>query len=95
MPGLGLPHPEPIARPVEIIQFQTLDIDATQTEPRDQCNDRVVPFAAGITLVDGIQNPGDIGGIPHRWNSGVLAGLHRRDSLQYVGIDLPPGDLRI
>lgn len=48
--GLDLPHPDPVARSVKIIQFQMFDADASQTEPCDKHNDRIVSFTAGIAF---------------------------------------------
>ena len=36
--GLGLHHRQPVARPVEIAELKTLDVDAAQPEPGDQQN---------------------------------------------------------
>ncbi len=91
VPGLGLRHAQPVARPVEVGELQPSDVDAAQPEPGDQHNDRVVPLPARIAPVDRVQDPGHVAGIPHRRDPDPLAGPHRRDRFQDSGVDQAVG----
>ena len=87
--GLGLHHRQPVARPVEIAELKTLDVDAAQPEPGDQQNDRVIPFAAWVAPVDRLQDLGHVGRVPHRRDPGLPARPGRRDRLQHRAVDQP------
>ena len=86
-PVLAWTTRKPVARPVEIGKLQPFDVDAAQPEPGDQQNDRVVALPARVAPVDRLQDPGHVGGVPHRRDPGLLAGLHRRHRVHHGDAD--------
>jgi hypothetical protein len=73
--------------PLEIGEYQAFDVDAAQSEPGDQQDDRVVTLAARVAPVDRVQDLVHLAWVPHRWDSGLLSRGHRRDRVQYGALD--------
>jgi len=59
--GLDLHERQPVARPVEIGELQSFDVDTAQPEPGEQQDDRVVTLPARVAPVNRLQDFGHVG----------------------------------